>query len=81
MKGLQWEISARRGYAVEVAHIGRFDATLVCGGAATIGANVWVGTFAGEVVAISPTRPEAIRGVESAAMRMLVEAGAVLGGG
>jgi hypothetical protein len=76
---LQWETSARRGYAVEVAEIGRFTATLVCGGAGTIGANVWVGTFAGEVVAISATRAEAIRAIEVAALRMLLEAGAALG--
>lgn len=78
MKALQWDTCSRRGYAVEVTHIGRLEATLVCGGAAALGRNVWIGSLAGEVVAICETRDKAIAAIRAEARVLLCEAVAVL---
>ena len=75
-KPLRWDTDSSRGYNCEVARIGRFVATLTCTGAGTLGLNCWIGTFAGELMAVSATRAEAIAAIEREAMRMLVEAGA-----
>jgi hypothetical protein len=79
MKPIQWDMCSRRGYNVEEARIGMFTATLVCSGAGTIGMNVWIGLFNGEMCAISATREKAIEAIKAEAMRMLVEAGAAIG--
>ena len=74
-----WDTDASRGYNVEIARIGRFEAQLICTGGGTIGVNVWIGLFAGELVAVSATRKLAIAAIQAAVKRMLIEAGAALG--
>lgn len=49
---LAWRTDSSRGWNIEVADIGAFVATIVAGGAGTIGTNVFVGSFAGQVIAI-----------------------------
>jgi hypothetical protein len=66
------------GVSREVAHVGRFVATITQGGAGSIGVNVFVGTFAGEVVAIQASRTACERALQLAIMRILVEAAASL---
>lgn len=75
---IRWDSDSSRGYNVEVASVGRFQAQLVHTGAGTIGVNVWIGLFNGELVAVSPTRERAVAAIQREAMRMLVEAGASL---
>jgi len=75
---LLWTTDLLAGCNVEVAKIGAFEARITCGGAGTIGANVYVGTFAGQVVAISGSIADAESAIKREGMRMLVEAGAVL---
>lgn len=75
---IQWSTDSRRGWECEVAQIGRFEAKLIYTGAGTIGVNVWIGIFNGELCAVSPTRDRAIAAIKAEAMRMMVEAGAAL---
>jgi hypothetical protein len=72
---LTWTTDKSMGYAVEVARIGAFEVTITEGGAATIGVNVFVGTFAGRVCAIAATREKAEKAINQHAMREILRAG------
>jgi len=78
MKYLLWGTCLRPGYTIEVTHIGHLKATLVCGGAAILGRNIWVGTLDGEVVVIAEIRDRAESAIRAEAKRLLVEAVTVL---
>jgi hypothetical protein len=72
---ITWTTDKSAGYTVEVARIGTFEATITEGGAATVGMNVYVGTFAGRVCAISATREKAEKAIKQHAIREILRAG------
>ena len=76
---LKWNAENRDGFIREVARLGTFEVTITSGGAGTIGTNVYVGTFAGAVVAISSTVTECERAILGAVRREILRAGADLG--
>jgi len=76
---LNWVTDATAGYPVDVAHIGPFEVTITEGGAGTIGATVYVGTFSGRPVAICGSREQAENRITMAAVRALLLAGRELG--
>ena len=72
---LTWTTDKSAGYAVEVARIGAFEVTITEGGGATVGVNIYVGTFNGRVCAISPTREKAEKAIKQHAIREILRAG------
>lgn len=80
MAKLTWQPDTSRRLGSMVAYIGNFEATITEGGARTIGANVFVGTFAGRVEAISAMFEEAENAIQKAALRELLNAGHAIGG-
>lgn len=75
---LAWTTETVAGVPREVARVGRFVATITQGGADSIGVNVFVGTFAGEVVAIQGSRSTCEAALLRAIMRILLEAAATV---
>jgi len=79
MTKLNWETEALHGYSREVSRLGMFEVAITTGGAATVGANLFVGSFAGVTVAVSGSFAECERAILHAAKRELLRAGAALG--
>ena len=79
MAKLQWRPDDSRRIPCQVAMIGGFEATITKGGAMTIGVQVFVGTFAGRVVAISATFDECEKEIQKAAFHEILRAGAEIG--
>ena len=77
----QWVNDTSRRIPCEVAMVGCFEATITEGGPMTIGVRVFVGTFAGRVVAISPTFAECENQIQKAGVAEVLRAATMLRGG
>lgn len=80
MADLTWQPDTSRRLLCLVASIGNFEATITEGGAGTVGANVWVGTFAGRVCAISASFLECAKAIRKTAFAELLSAENAIGG-
>jgi hypothetical protein len=78
---ITWRPDTSRGCLCDVASLCGFEMTITEGGAGTVGCNLYVGTFAGRVAAISASREACEGAIIRQARRELLRAGRALDGG
>lgn len=77
----RWVEDTSRRIQCQVALVGCFEATITEGGPMTVGVRLFVGTFAGRVVAISATFAECEKEITKAGISEVLRAGNMLRGG